>query len=226
MNQGNPPTSLAPEPGGQGKEVGWFRQIVKNLRERTVRVGPGLRVSYKSDGTLIELARMPSGGKGGDPTGCKRCKITSITPTGTNSANYLTTQEYNPDGYTVSATVLKVAIPYFLRASTYESLSLGGFNYVKSFATGGQIRCSQTGNAGYVVKSFFPPYAVGQDIYAIQPIGKTDVTVDDILLEWVDANVEGRRLDTAQIDLNYCVDVGGTIVRKKVTVEGGPVFPP
>ena len=50
------PTELAREPSGNAKEVSWFRTILKNLRERSVKVGPGLRVSYRVDGTLIELA--------------------------------------------------------------------------------------------------------------------------------------------------------------------------
>ncbi len=51
----NPITQLPPEPSGDAKETQWFRQLTRCLRERTVKVGPGLRVSYRSDGTLIEL---------------------------------------------------------------------------------------------------------------------------------------------------------------------------
>lgn len=229
MNQLVPPTQLAPQPSGNTKEVTWFKQVMKNIRERTVTVGPGLRCSYTTEGTRIEVAAKAARGGAGDPTGCKRCKITAILPTGTNQAHYLTTKEYNVDGYTVSNTTLLVAIPYYLRADTYPNspsrLTLGGFSYT---TVAGQIRCSNApgSDTAYVVKSFFPPYGIGQDIYAIQPIGKTDVTVDDNLLEWIDANVEGRRLDTAQTQLSVCRLEGSPAVEvtRNVVVEGGPVF--
>ncbi len=225
MNQLNHPTQLAPEPSGQGKEVGWFRQIVKNLRERTVRVGPGLRVSYKTDCTLIELRGATPSAAGGDQAGIKRCRIIE------QFSNYLTTNEYDSAGQ-ITDIFLRVAIPFYLRGTTYGSatpgvtVQIGGFNYV---TVAGQIRCSSVGvGQGYVVKQFFPPYLVGKDIYAIQPIGGTDVTGSvagqSFNVDWMDANVDGRRLDTLQVELPMCRLEGGVVVQRHVTVEGGPIY--
>lgn len=221
MNQGEHPTKLAPEPSGTGKEVGWFKQIIRNLRERTIRGGPGIRVSYRTDCTLLELEKIQQA-SGGSGSLIKRCQITSVTPTGSNSKNYLTTREYNSDGYTLSTNVLLVAIPYFLRASTYEAQTIGNFIYT---TVGGQIRCRQSGApaSAYIVETFFPPYIVGQDVYAMQPVGKTDVTVDDELLLWMDVQIEGRRLKPQQTQLSVCVLEGGVPTPRTITVEGGPV---
>lgn len=51
----NPITSIPSEPAGNSKETAWFRQLLRCIRERTLKVGPGLRLSYKADGALIEL---------------------------------------------------------------------------------------------------------------------------------------------------------------------------
>ncbi len=61
MNPLGPPASLCPIASGNAKETAWFNQIRKNVEQRTVRVGPGLKISYKTDHTLVELAGQASG---------------------------------------------------------------------------------------------------------------------------------------------------------------------
>lgn len=190
------------------------------LRKQKARKGRGIRLHETSDGTTHSVIASEQAEEGGLES--KRCYIISTTPTGSNSRNYLTVKVYNEDGYTLSSEILKVAIPYFLRATTYEDQTIGSFIYT---TVNGQIRCRQSGAVAtaYIAETFFPPYIVGQDIVAIKPQGKTDVTVDDVLLEWVDINNEGRRLKPNQTQLSVCVLEGGVPTSRTITVAGGPV---
>ena len=61
------PTPLAKEPGGTSRVVGWFRRILRNVKERTLIAGSGVRMDYTEDGTVVSIAqlRRAAAGEGG-----------------------------------------------------------------------------------------------------------------------------------------------------------------
>ena len=222
------PTEL-PESGRNAALHGWLNELRDAVRSLDPVQGHNQLVHH----TAIGIARQGLESEATDETtngGMKRLRIQNIF------ANYLETRAFKDEGDIIdpAADAVIVAIPYYLRASSYTDVTLGGFHYK---IVNGQIRVSQGGtnadNTSYIVKTFFPTYGIGQDIYALQPQGKTDVivprgivpgTTDVTRLEWIDANVEGRRLETAQIELQLCRLENGVVTQRKVTVEGGPIY--
>ena len=187
-------------------------QTINALRKETERIASDLRNAT----TAIAELRAKVGWK--DPGGgvVQRMVVYNIY------ANYLVCIPYVADGGPPSGGTKLVAIPFFLRASTYEDLTTGGFHWV---TTAGQIRRSLAASpADYTVRIFAPTYDLGQDIYAFQPAGKTDVVIQGTRVTWMDANVEGRRLDTDQVKLTVCQFEGTVAVNRSVVVEGGPIY--
>ena len=215
------------------REEGPLKRVYRGLNDlsdyalsKTLLRGQGYLLRESRQGVSLKIL-FPNRSESGGGDDLRRMVITSTQATGNNLAHYLTCAPYKDDG-SVDSKVFLVAIPPYLRASTYDNLTLGGFHYFRptSGPNIGQIQCSNAPGSAtdYVVKSFFPPYATGQDIYALRPIGKTDVQVDNVVLEWIDANVEGRRLDTQLTKVSVCRLENGIAVTRNIVVEGGPIF--
>lgn len=209
-------------PPRKHSEDGPLRKVWKalnDLRDFAVatRPAPGrnIRLRNTSQGCIINSEATE--GEPAESSGLiQRMRITNI---GGLSASYLLCQFYNSEGTNTEGDEIAVAVPKYLRASTYTTLTLGGFR----FDTILKVNHPANDPADYVVKTLFPPYEIGQDVYALQPAGKTDVVLTGTRLEWIDANVEGRRLDTNLTLVNVCRLEAGVQVTRKILMEAGPI---
>lgn len=223
----NPITQIPSEPAGNAKETSWFRQLLRCIRERTIKVGPGLRMSYKADGTLIELAAATRqiSTPVTESSSVTRMRIVTV------DGDYFTARLQAEDG-TVndSSELFYVAKPHFLRVSVLSGLVIDGWTI--SISSPGNARTETAGassgvNAGLISsRRLNYPYAANDTIYATKPDGKTAVdhpTIGGQKIEWLDTNVDARNFHTIRIMLNACVSVGGVPTAKLIVFEAGPV---
>lgn len=180
--------------------------------------GKSYRVRKTTSGQLIDF--QPGGKESVSETqaGIRRLKIASV------GGESLGTWEYDDDGNLTGESGPDVAIPKYLRPGTYPNQQFGDYVFTES---GGEIRMrliTHPNASAYIVQEVFPPYEVGDDVYAIQPQGKTDVTSDGELLEWMDTNVEGRQLRSKFVLVDVCRLEAGVNVARQIPVEGGNVF--
>ena len=145
--------------------------------------------------------------------------------------DYITARKQSEDG-TVddSSTLYYVAKPHFLRVSILNGLSVDSWTI--SITSPGNTRTLTAGaasgvTAGLIVRQNLNyPYAVGDTIYAVQPVGKTAVnhpTIGGERIDWLDLNVDARNFHQIRIMLNACVLVGGVPTTKTIVFEAGPV---
>ena len=184
------PTELPREPSGNAKEVSWFRILLKCVLQRSIKVGPGLRASYRVDGTLIELeGRAASGGAGGT---IQQYKVTVI------SDDSITCRTW--DGTTDGTSDVIVAKPYRLRKTPWNGITVvydfNGTSYsiVYSYLATPGFRTAQVTVGGTQTtesQAIIPIYKVGDIIYATEPEGGTDVFVGSAVT-WLDLNVDAR----------------------------------
>lgn len=199
------PTPLPPEPSGNSKETTWFRQLLKAIRERSVKVGPGLRASYNVNETLIELERAQiAGGTTTTASESQRYYIDEVQD------SYLLCRVADETGVP-SGNQVKIAKPENLRVTT------GSATYVSQNARKRFI----TGNA-YVAEEIDPAYDMGDFIYADEPEGKTGVTIDGAILTLLDENRDARHWRASYTLVSVCVNEGGTLVTRTMYVAGGP----
>ncbi len=214
----NHPTPLASEPSGDAKEVSWFAAVIKNIRQRSIRVGPGLRASYGMDGTLIEIERKASSAVVAGGGGIKRLQLWA------QGINYYRTYEDDGNG-NFNVVGPNVAVPFFYRASTYD-LGASGANYTGGLGfslVGGEIRAHGANAGDYLVKALFPSYAIGQYIYAGEVEDGTDVYATPPATDrvtWVD--LTARTLITVPRDFSICRLEGGQPVTRVALIDGGP----
>ena len=190
MSQLQPPTQIPSEPSGSAKEVTWFRQLLRCIRERTVKVGPGLRVSYKTDGALIEMKGVEGGGASGKEI--QQYKIVSIQD------DYITCQTW--DGTTQGTDNVLLAKPYRLRKTPWDGVTVtydfNGTTYSILYtylATPG-FRTAQVttgGNQTTENQAIIPIYQVGDIVYGSNPEGGTETFVGSEITG-LDINVDAR----------------------------------
>ncbi len=213
------PTPLIPDPNGVGKEVSYFKQTRKNIRERGIRVGRGLRASYGVDGTLIEVEKQAVAESGAGASNIKRLQLFA------QGTNYYTTYQEGLDGnFNIQGP--NVAVPFFYRTSTYD---LGGIpsGYtagLKFKVVSGQVRLIGSSDADYIPKLLFPSYALGQIIYAGEVEAGTDVYAtppSTNRVTWID--LTARTWITLPMDFSVCTLVAGQPVTKAALIDGGPI---
>lgn len=221
----NPITQIPSEPAGNAKETAWFRQLLRCIRERTIKVGPGLRLSYKTDGALIELAASKRESISTTATSIERIKIVSV------EGDYVTGRSQAEDG-TVDANseLFYVAKPHFLRVSVLNGVTIDGWTIGISSPGNTRTETATTGsgvtNGLQSTRRLNYPYAVNDTIYATKPSGKTAVghpVNAGEKIEWLDMNVDARNFHTMRIMLNACVLVNGTPTTKVIVFEAGPI---
>lgn len=222
----NPITQIPSEPAGNAKETSWFRQLLRCIRERTVKAGPGLRLSYKPDGTLIELEDLQKKVTQAVPaTAATRMRIVTV------DADYVTGRRQAEDGTVDNASeLLYIAKPHYLRVATLNGLVQDGWTI--SIASPGNSR-SLTSGAGagvpvglIVNQKLNYSYLVNDTIYATKPEGRTAVahpTIAGTKIEWLDTNVDARNFHQIRIALSACVSIGGVPTTKTIIFEAGPV---
>jgi len=207
-----PPTRLPAEPSGNAKEVGWFRTVLKNIRERTLKVGPGLRASYKVDGTYLELVGVADSSAAAPASAeIKRMQITAVAST------YVVAQSYAADETTLSGESFNVALQKYHRGSTYADLTLGGYR----FRGLSLVNISGLDDNDTLAFTVFPPPTAGDDIIAAKPEGKTDLVVSGTRLEWMDTTA--RWLMPELRVVNVCRLEGGIPVTRRILVAGGAI---
>ena len=220
------PTPIAPAPSGTANEVAWFRQTAKNIKERGVSVGPGLRASYTTEGTLIELGKIAvESTTAAEPAQIKRALLLAY-----GNGSYFTAQAFDDSG-SLAGDIIYVAVPIYLRASTYNARNVSGMPF-RPLSEGWRASPANRSDA-YVNITVFPQYAVGDEVYIFKPQGKTDVVIprgivpdtnSDYTVEWMDANVEGRHLETALVEVPICRIESGQVVQRHILVRGGPIY--
>jgi len=223
----NPLTQIPSEPSGTTKEVTWFRQVLRCLRERTVKVGPGLRLSYKIDGTLIELAsQAAAAGASSEPSSSiSRMRIVSV------EGDYVTARNQVEDG-TVddNSELFYVAKPPFLRVTGINGITRDGWTYAVSSPANTRT-LTAAGAPGItagllMIEDLRPSYVAGDTIYATLPMGKTSVahpTISGQKLSWIDLNLDPRSYGHKRVMLDACVLVNGTPTQKRIVFEAGPI---
>lgn len=223
----NPITQIPSEPAGNAKETAWFRQLLRCIRERTAKVGPGLRVSYKADGTLIELDAVTKQTSSPAAPSSPTVRMRIVTVDG----DYFTARRQAEDA-TVDDTseLFYVAKPHFLRVTILNGLVIDGWTI--GISSPGNTRTETAGVGSGVTAGLISnrrlnyPYAANDTIYATKPEGKTAVdhpTIGGQKIEWLDTNVDARNFHTMRIMLNACVSVGGIPTAKLIVFEAGPV---
>ena len=217
----NPITQIPSEPAGNAKETAWFRQLLRCLRERTVKTGPGLRHSYKSDGTLIELIPVivRSGGSAVSDT---RMKIVTIED------DHLTCRTQSADGTVDAAeTPIKVAKPTFCRRTGIDGITRDGWSYsvpaLAATRTLTAVAVAGITNGLIVLEELEPSYKVDDTIYATQPSGQTAVELAGERLTWIDKNYDARHYRHKRIMLDACVLVNNTPTQKTIIFSAGPI---
>jgi len=206
----------------------WLNQLADAVRSLDPVVSHRTRTSHTSIGILRE--GLNENVEPDAATPLTRCVITEIVSV---SSSYFKAAPYLADGTGAdpNATTLFVAVPFYLRPTSYNGVIVSGTQFRPS--TEG-IRASPANSAtAYVPMSVFPGYDIGQDVYVFEPLGKTDVTVPDGTipnttgvqrLTWMDANVDGRHLETGLKELEICRLEGGVVVQRHVLVRGGPIY--
>lgn len=209
----NHPTSLPPEPSGNSKETTWFRQLLKNIRERSIKVGPGLRASYKLNETLIELAKKEaSSGTEEVTSGVQRFRVDSIHD------HYLTCRKSDDLGQPIGSTTYRIAKPWPLQVES-EGPTFVTQNTRRRYIL-----------TYYVNEEIDPAYYVGDSrIFATMPTGK-DGTIEIIdgelvPLEWIDLNNAARHWRASYTEVRVCVDEGSGPVTRRIFLAGGPHLP-
>lgn len=187
----NPITQIPSEPAGNAKETAWFRQLLRCIRERTVKVGPGLRVSYKSDGSLIELVGIQRQQTVEAGASIQQYRITAV------SNDYIEGKTW--DGTTLGDVAVKIAKPFRLRKTGWDGVTVVyNFNgtifsilYTYLATPGSRTAFRAAGNVTEN-QAIIPLYSVNDIIYATEPEGGTLVTSDGTALTWLDLNVDAR----------------------------------
>ena len=203
MNQGNPPTPLPREPSGNAKEVGWFKAVLKNLRERTVRVGPGLRASYRSDGTVIELVREKVTTETAEPGVVQRFYLDVV------ENEWLNCRKADEDGTPIGVAgqdFYRIAKPPGLRLPSSLEMVDGDFTIVYTGSNTREVQWNQDRDLK-IIERLKPPYGppanvspdlglMDTEIYATKPVGKTGLTItvavpgqetpQPVQLEWIE----------------------------------------
>lgn len=174
----------------------WLNKLLNGAKACENLSSPNTLYTQTPKGTYNKP--KAGGGSAASPPGkIQRCKINSIL------SDHLVCGVLNDEGAPTGDT-LRVARPSKLRGNQTRSKPFG---------------------AGSVNEEIREPYAVNDEIDAIQPEGGTDVAdpinVGDFLT-WMDANVDGRNWLPAYTSV--CVKVAG--VEKQMIVAGGPPFTP
>ena len=221
----SPITQLPAEPAGNAKETAWFRQVLRVLRELRVKTGPGLRYSYKTDCTLIELLPQRRTAPAGEASPSTRMKILEI------AADYLRCRTQSADGSVDDGeTLIRVAKPAFLRVTGINGTTRDGWSYSVVDPASERTLTAATApgiTAGkQVIEEVRPSYKANDTIYAIQPKGETSVVDPDnsaAKLTWLDSNVDGRNWFHRRIMLDVCVLVNNLPTQKTVVFSAGPI---
>lgn len=187
----NPITQIPSEPAGNAKETAWFRQLLRCIRERTVKVGPGLRKSHNTDGTLIELIPVRQEVSVSESSAIQQYKITAIAD------DYIEAKTW--DGTTLGDVAVQVAKPWRLRKTDWNGATVT-YNFNGTIFT---IQYTYLATPGFRTavrpstgvtenQAIIPLYSVNDIIYATEPDGGTLVTVNSTALTWLDLNVDAR----------------------------------
>lgn len=183
------------KPTRTGDEFEYHRGIRAAVIRRRFGSNNVDRYTQTNAGVLVVPPRRRSYGGGGAGES-RRFKITGVSNL---ASNYLVCKEW--DGSTEGDTV-NVALPAELRNGT-----VSGTNLTRSV--------SLSGVSGTEILT--PAYELGDEIWAIKPVGKTGVTVSNSELEWIDANVDARRFRFPLRTVEICV----AGVAKRMLVYGG-----
>lgn len=212
------PTKLPPEASGNSKETNWFRQLMKCIRERSLAVGPGLRISYKTDGTLIEIVgKETTAAVESVATGAiQRFIIDEIYD------KYLVCRKATEAGVAIGTQTYRIAKPLELRVSAISTQFINQTTRKRFVGASG----------AYVNEEMQPPYEVGSaELYASLVEGDSSVVDPEApstnptqKLEWLDVNVEGRHWRASYYLVSVCVNESGTLVTKQMYVAGGPTL--
>lgn len=209
MNQGTHPTPLPREPGGDSKETSWFRKLLRCVRERGVKVGPGLRASYTTEHTLIELERERGSSKAeagvvqrfyldgaeNEWLNCRKCAEDG-TPIGDAGVDFY-----------------RIAKPPGLRLpASLQAVEDAGFTIYYINSNRREIRSDSDADL-LIVETLRVPYTQGDtEIYGTMPVGKTGLTINltpggeqqtPYQLEWIEC-VSVRQWAPAYRSIKSC----------------------
>ena len=208
-----------------------INQLADAIRSGQSVISNNMRTSQTAIGTIHEA--LDGVATVAESVSLKRFVITEIVSV---TSNYFKAREYLDDGTGADPDKPEtfIAVPFYLRPTNFDNVTVSGARFLA--LSGSTIRQSLAGVVnGFVPMSVFPGYNIGQDVYAFQPIGKTDVVVAAGIipgttsahrLEWMDANVDGRHLETGLVALDVCKIEGGVTVQRKVLVRGGAIYNP
>ena len=220
------PTKLPRVPAGNTRETTWFLDARKCLDERSIIAGPGILVDYTVGGTVLKLAPARTAAAEA-ARNLQRMYVDGV------SNDYLECRKSDEAGQPIGAlgqATIYVAKPKPLRVTTYHNQSevRGGVLWLFQYADSNNRNLTPIGGTTYVSEALFPQYVVGDnEIYAMQPIGKTGLTVHfetgNIQLEWIDMNVSARVFVPAYTRVPICVVVNGVNTVQYMFVAGGPI---
>lgn len=191
------------------RAAGWLNKLLAFVKSTRLVEGVGYELNQTGRGVSLVI-RPGKGGPGGGGT-IARFAITSAseeTITGTRST----------DG-----AVITIAKPYYLRVSTWKNQTIGDWTYnggadsrtatYAGAAVDGGIQPGQS-----IDEILDPPY--DGDIFAAELPEGTGVNG----VTWIDLNADGRRYVAKRTMVEVCKIINGVETKKKVLLEGGPLF--
>ena len=178
------PTPLITEPGGTSRFLGWFRRLRRNVRERSIIAGNGIRLDHTSDGTRISIGQIRRAG-GGVASGDIRQAVLAEDPLQTDDKLLVRFVGETEDKL--------IALPYLLRKTPFDGEERNGVEYTYTDQSGEISTTNRTATVpaqNYAeAQTIIPNYVEGDTIFC-QYVGGSGTGV--VGVDYIDMNLDAR----------------------------------